>query len=81
MEKLKGVAFDKAFAQHMVKDHKKDIAAYEKQARGTTKLRSMPMESCRPCGSTYRRRSFSERESSPLIEQSALADLAVTVLC
>jgi putative membrane protein len=33
MEKLKGAAFDKAFAQHMVKDHKKDIAAYEKQAK------------------------------------------------
>jgi putative membrane protein len=26
-------AFDKAFAQHMVMDHKKDIAAYDKQAK------------------------------------------------
>jgi putative membrane protein len=30
MSKLTGDAFDKAFAQHMVADHKKDIAAYQK---------------------------------------------------
>ena len=33
MAKLNGAAFDKAFAQHMVKDHKKDIAAYQKAAK------------------------------------------------
>jgi predicted outer membrane protein len=30
MAKLQGGAFDKAFAQHMVMDHKKDIAEYKK---------------------------------------------------
>jgi len=30
MAKLQGTAFDKAFAQHMVMDHKKDIAEYKK---------------------------------------------------
>jgi putative membrane protein len=30
MAKLQGAAFDKAFAQHMVMDHKKDIAEYKK---------------------------------------------------
>lgn len=30
MSKLNGAAFDKAFAAHMVADHKKDIAAYKK---------------------------------------------------
>jgi putative membrane protein len=33
MAKLNGAAFDKAFAQHMVMDHKKDIAAYDKQTK------------------------------------------------
>jgi putative membrane protein len=33
MAKLSGDKFDKAFAQHMVMDHKKDIAAYTKEAR------------------------------------------------
>jgi putative membrane protein len=33
MAKLTGDKFDKAFAQHMVMDHKKDVAAYSKQAR------------------------------------------------
>jgi putative membrane protein len=33
MAKLNGAAFDKAFAQHMVMDHKKDIAAYQKEAK------------------------------------------------
>jgi hypothetical protein len=32
MAKLNGAAFDKAF-EHMVKDHKKDIAAYQKASR------------------------------------------------
>jgi putative membrane protein len=33
MSKLNGAAFDKAFAQHMVADHKKDIAAYQKETK------------------------------------------------
>lgn len=34
--KLTGAKFDKDFMQHMVKDHKKDVAAYEKQASSGT---------------------------------------------
>jgi|SwirhisoilCB2_FD_contig_101_2058225_length_862_multi_2_in_0_out_0_1 putative membrane protein len=33
MAKMTGTAFDKAFAKDMVKDHKKDIAAYRKEAK------------------------------------------------
>jgi putative membrane protein len=33
MSKLNGAAFDKAFAQHMVADHRKDIAAYKKETK------------------------------------------------
>jgi putative membrane protein len=33
MAKLKGAAFDKAFAQHMVADHKKDISDYTKASK------------------------------------------------
>jgi putative membrane protein len=33
MAKTQGAAFDKAFAQHMVMDHKKDIAEYKKAAK------------------------------------------------
>lgn len=33
MAKLKGADFDREFATHMVVDHKKDIAAYEKEAK------------------------------------------------
>jgi len=33
MAKMQGAAFDKAFAQHMVMDHKKDIADYKKAAK------------------------------------------------
>ena len=33
MSKLNGAAFDRAFATHMVADHKKDIAAYQKAAK------------------------------------------------
>jgi putative membrane protein len=33
MAKLKGDAFDKSFARDMVADHKKDIAAYKKEAK------------------------------------------------
>ena len=35
LEKQKGAAFDKAFAHHMVADHKKDIAAYQKESKKT----------------------------------------------
>jgi putative membrane protein len=33
LAKLSGAAFDKKFASEMVKDHKKEIASYEKAAR------------------------------------------------
>jgi len=33
MAKLSGSKFDRAFAKHMVADHKKDIAAYKKEAK------------------------------------------------
>jgi predicted outer membrane protein len=33
MAKVNGTAFDKAFAQHMVGDHKKDIAEYRTEAK------------------------------------------------
>src|SRR5689334_11789121 len=35
MAKMNGAAFDKAFAEHMVADHKKDIAEYQKEAKKT----------------------------------------------
>lgn len=33
MAKLSGASFDKAFAQHMVEDHKKDIQEYQGEAK------------------------------------------------
>lgn len=33
LAKMNGAAFDKMFAQHMVADHKKDIAAYQKASK------------------------------------------------
>jgi len=33
MAKMNGATFDKMFAQHMVADHKKDIAAYQKASK------------------------------------------------
>jgi putative membrane protein len=33
MSKMTGAQFDREFAQHMVADHKKDIAAYEKASK------------------------------------------------
>jgi putative membrane protein len=33
MAKLSGGAFDRAFAMHMVEDHKKDIKDYDKEAK------------------------------------------------
>jgi putative membrane protein len=33
MAKMTGAQFDKMFAKHMVADHKKDIAEYEKEAK------------------------------------------------
>ena len=35
LSKLTGKAFDKAFAKHMVADHKKDISEFEAQAKGS----------------------------------------------
>jgi len=35
MSKMTGAAFDKSFVQYMIADHKKDIAAYKKEARQT----------------------------------------------
>jgi putative membrane protein len=35
MAKMSGAAFDKAFAEHMVADHKKDISEYQKEAKKT----------------------------------------------
>jgi len=34
LSKLSGTQFDKAFAKDMVKDHKEDIAKYQKEAKG-----------------------------------------------
>jgi len=34
LSKMNGAQFDKAFAQGMVKDHKEDIAKYQKEAKG-----------------------------------------------
>jgi putative membrane protein len=31
---MSGSDFDKSFAQHMVHDHKKDIAEYKKESKG-----------------------------------------------
>ena len=33
MSKISGTKFDRMFGQHMVKDHKKDISAYQKAAK------------------------------------------------
>jgi putative membrane protein len=33
MSKMNGAAFDKMFAQHMIKDHRKDIKQYQKAAK------------------------------------------------
>jgi putative membrane protein len=40
MSKLNGAAFDKEFAKHMVADHKKDIAEFQAQAKGTDDVAS-----------------------------------------
>lgn len=37
MAKKRGADFDKAFMQHMVKDHEKDIAAFEKATKNKNK--------------------------------------------
>jgi putative membrane protein len=36
LSKLSGEAFDRAYMQHMVKDHQKDVALYRKQATGAS---------------------------------------------
>jgi putative membrane protein len=40
LTKLSGEAFDKEFAKHMVADHKKDIAEFERQAKGSDDVAS-----------------------------------------
>jgi len=44
LSKEHGAKFDKAFAQAMVKDHKQDIAAYEKQAKSKGPLASFAQQ-------------------------------------
>jgi putative membrane protein len=36
LSKLSGEAFDRAYMQHMVKDHQKDVSLYRKQATGAS---------------------------------------------
>ena len=36
MQKLSGAEFDRAYMDHMVKDHKKDVAEFQKQAGSGT---------------------------------------------
>jgi putative membrane protein len=36
LSKLQGTAFDKAYARAMVRDHEKDVAAFEKEASSGT---------------------------------------------
>lgn len=40
LSKLNGKAFDQEFAKHMVADHKKDIAEFKAQARGSDDVAS-----------------------------------------
>lgn len=40
LSKLDGEAFDKEFAKHMVADHKKDIAEFEAQSKGSDDVAS-----------------------------------------
>jgi len=47
IEKLKGLsgdAFDKAFVQMMIEDHKKDIAKFEKESEGNGQTAALAME-------------------------------------
>ena len=41
---LSGAAFDKEFVRATVEDHKKDIAAYEKEAKGTGPVATMAQQ-------------------------------------
>ena len=44
MSKLSGARFDKQFAQAAVKDHKQDIAMYEREAKSKGPLASFAQE-------------------------------------
>ena len=44
LEKLSGNAFDREFANYMVKDHKKDIQDFEAQAKGSGQVASFAQE-------------------------------------
>jgi len=44
LSKLKGMAFDRAFAKEMVKDHKKDIKEFEKQSKGNDDVAKFAQE-------------------------------------
>jgi uncharacterized protein DUF4142 len=65
MAELKGDAFDKSFARDMVADHKKDIAAYKKEAKQNTPPATTPKTRCRSCKSTWIPRSPWSRNIEP----------------
>jgi putative membrane protein len=44
LSKLSGEAFDKEFAHHMVADHKKNIAEFNQQAKGSGEVASFAKE-------------------------------------
>jgi predicted outer membrane protein len=51
LSKMKGQAFDRMFAQHMVADHQKDIAAYQRKRRtppANTRMRTFAVLAERP---------------------------------
>lgn len=64
MSKMSGAQFDKAFAKHMVADHKKDIAEYKKEAR--QRMPPVNMQALRLilCRSTWTPPSHSKPRSS-----------------
>jgi putative membrane protein len=44
LSKMSGAQFDKEFAQHMIRDHKEDIAKYEKEAKSKGPLAQFAQE-------------------------------------
>jgi putative membrane protein len=44
LSKMSGSQFDRAFARDMVADHKKDIAKYEKEAKGKGQFASFAQQ-------------------------------------
>lgn len=55
MAKLQGASFDKMFAEHMVADHKKDIAEYEQAAKMQDAIGQYAHPHYRSCASTWKR--------------------------